>query len=141
MEFARDVMTTPLDMVHENTNLFQTAQKMKDKNIGFLAIGDGSEITGCVTDRDLVVEGMARGYDPRQHVVSEVMTRNPLTCGKDSKVEQVINLMKEHKIYRVIVTDNNKDPVGVISFGDLVNRTSEETPVESALREINRKAQ
>lgn len=138
MEYARDIMTRNVEIVHESTKLNVAAKRMKDKNIGFLVVGNGAIPIGCVTDRDLVISGMAKGFDPCEHSVSEVMTHNILSCESSTKVDKVIDLMKEHKVYRVLVTDANKKPVGVVTLGDLASRTKEEVPIHRALREISK---
>lgn len=141
MMYASEVMTRGVEMVHESTRLDLAARKMKDQNIGFFVVGNGTKPTGCVTDRDLVIGAMARGFDPKQHVVSEVMTRHLLTCEEKTKLTKVIDLMKEHKVYRVVVTDANGDPAGVITLGDLATRVSEdEVRVEKALRSVSQHA-
>jgi predicted transcriptional regulator len=137
MELAKEIMTTPVRYVTENTKLNIAAQMMKEDNVGFLVVGDGASPSGCLTDRDIVVEGVARGFDPKQHRVSEVMTRNPLICDANTKLSKVTKLMQDHKVYRIIVADRTKTPLGVISFGDLASRANEDISLEQALRSIS----
>lgn len=136
MEYASDIMTKGVEMIHEETTLKLAAQKMKDNNIGFLVVGDGAQATGCVTDRDLVIQAMARGLDANQHVVSEVMTPHILSCKVNTKVKDIIDQMRENKIYRILVTDTKDNPVGVVSFGDIAARAEESVPIDS-LSEIS----
>ena len=137
MQIVREIMTRGVETVNESMPLVRVAQKMRDCNIGFLAIGNGHNLIGCVTDRDIVINAVARGLNPMNHRVSEVMTHHLVTCDQNMKVSDVAKLMQDQKIYRVVVTDERKNPVGVVSFGDLSHRSDESTNVEAVLREVS----
>lgn len=53
--------------------------------------------------------------------VQDWMHRGVITCRPETPVAQVAALMERHDISAVVVTDENRDAVGVISRTDLVN--------------------
>jgi CBS domain-containing protein len=78
-----------------------------------------------ITDRDIVVRGVALGRDPRATQVSEVMTPEVTYCFENDEVEKAADLMKEDQIRRLIVLDENKKLVGIIALGDISQEAGE----------------
>ncbi|HZP52775.1 CBS domain-containing protein [Actinocrinis sp.] len=94
------------------------ASLMRDTNIGAVLVMDGDELLGIVTDRDLVVRGMAEGADPDIASIAEVTTASPITLAPDDDPAEAAALMRKHGIRRVPVVDRGT-AVGIVSLGDL----------------------
>ena len=94
------------------------ASLMRDANVGDVLVLDGQELVGIVTDRDLVVRGLALGADPDVVSVAEVTTASPITVAPDDDPAEAVALMREHGIRRIPVVERGV-PVGVVSIGDL----------------------
>jgi CBS domain-containing protein len=60
----RDLMTTDLVSVDESASLRDVAELMRDHDIGDVIVRREDEVRGILTDRDLVVRGLAQGEDP-----------------------------------------------------------------------------
>jgi hypothetical protein len=71
----RDVMTPEPVTVATTTSLEQAARHMRDAGIGNVIVLDGEQITGILTDRDIVVRAGAEGWDPSQTPVGDVASR------------------------------------------------------------------
>jgi CBS domain-containing protein len=76
------------------------------------------QVGGIVTDRDIVVRGVADGRDPESATVSEVCTSGVETIEPEASVDDALRLMREHDIRRLPVVKNGR-PVGIVSLGDL----------------------
>lgn len=61
--------------VFPETEIVEAARLMRDKGLTALLVGDGERILGLVTDRDIVVRGVAA--DDRPRLVGSVMTPLP----------------------------------------------------------------
>jgi len=62
---ARDVMTQGVECVGENEMVADTAKKLADLDVGAMPIcGEDDRLKGMLTDRDIVVEVLAKGKDP-----------------------------------------------------------------------------
>jgi CBS domain-containing protein len=84
-------------------------------------------VSGIVTDRDIVVRGVAEGRDADSTQVSDVCTSGVETIDPSASVDDALRLMREHDIRRLPVTKNGR-PVGILSLGDLaVEREPEST--------------
>lgn len=94
------------------------AQIMRDSDIGDVIVTEGDQVKGIVTDRDIVVRGVAEGRDAQSTKVSEVCTTGVETIEPDTSVDDALRMMREHDIRRLPVVQGGS-PVGIISIGDL----------------------
>src|SRR5262245_21629263 len=76
---VREVMTERPRCVTPETPISEAAQLMDSEDVGSLPVLEGEQLTGVVTDRDIVVRAIAQGKDPRGMPVREVASRDPVT--------------------------------------------------------------
>jgi CBS domain-containing protein len=114
----RDVMTPEPVTVATTTSLEQAARHMRDAGIGNVIVLEGEQITGILTDRDIVVRAVAEGWDPSQTPVGDVASRELTTISPDETVDAAVALMRERSIRRLPVVESGR-PVGIVSLGDL----------------------
>jgi CBS domain-containing protein len=126
------VMTDDPVRVPESMNIIQLAELMRDRNIGDLIVSDGSTVVGIVTDRDIVVRGLASGDGVEMLSAGDVASRDVRTVSPDDPVAKAVELMRETHIRRLPVVQNG-ELVGVVSIGDLA---IEQDP-DSALADIS----
>jgi CBS domain-containing protein len=120
---------TPLD------NIYEVAVKMREFDVGAIPIVDDGHLVGMITDRDLVVRGIAEKH-PGSTAVTEVMSRDLVTLSPDDSVQKAADMMARHQIRRLPVVENGR-LVGIVALGDLAtNRYSDES-AGRALSEIS----
>jgi CBS domain-containing protein len=115
----RDVMTPDAIAAQPETTLMAAAEMMRLLNVGSLPIIEDERVVGIVTDRDIVVRGLALGFNPRTATVADVMTRNVQTCSVEDDVEEVARQMRDLQVRRLLVVDENERLLGIVSLGDL----------------------
>jgi CBS domain-containing protein len=114
------VMTGGIQTVTPGASLAEAAKKMASQDIGSLPVCSSErKVVGIITDRDITVRAVARGLDPNQTRVQDVMTREVLSCRADSAVEDACDLMESRQVRRIVVTDDQDAPIGIVSLGDL----------------------
>ncbi|MHA6523998.1 CBS domain-containing protein [Tessaracoccus sp. G1721] len=118
MKTARDIMTTPVETLAPTATLAEAARRLRDLNVGSLPILDGDRLAGVVTDRDIVVRGVADGLDPSSATVAEIATGDVVTADIDDDAEKVARVMGERQVRRVPVVDGGR-LVGVIAQADV----------------------
>jgi CBS domain-containing protein len=89
------------------------------EDIGFTPIVEEDVVVGVLTDRDIVVGGIASGKDPRTTPVSEVMNRDFTCCHEDDDISQAAAAMEENKVRRLFVLDRDEHVMGVLSLHDV----------------------
>jgi CBS domain-containing protein len=128
MTTARDIMTADVTCVGEKETLRDAAHKMADLGVGALPIcGDDNRLKGMVTDRDIVVQVLAKDRDPGQVTAGELGAGKPVTIGADDDVAEILRTMGSHKVRRLPVIDGHQ-LVGIVALAD-VARALPDRPV------------
>jgi CBS domain-containing protein len=119
-ETVQDVMTADPIVMPASASILAAAQKMRSASIGDVLVldDDGGKILGIVTDRDMVVRGIAEGLDPRANTLDQICSRTLTTVSPDDSIETAERLMREKAIRRLPVVKRGR-PVGIVSIGDL----------------------
>lgn len=121
-----EIMTTDTHYLLSSATLEDAACQMRDFDCGFLPIADDAEdkLQGVVTDRDIVVRGIAKGLDPKSTSVDEVRSNRVLYCYKDDDVEAAARSMNEQQVSRLIVLSDpqEKKLCGIVSLGDITRK-------------------
>ena len=129
-----NIMSKDMIVVNYNTSLKETATLMKQYDIGFVPIHQGSKIVGVITDRDIVVSATANGahFDD---TVLKYMTKNPISIDKTKSLEDALSLMGEKKVKRLLVTYQKK-LVGIVSLSDLIHTEMDDKKIVDNLKKI-----
>lgn len=98
------------------------ASLMWRHDCGFVPVADGAtgRVEGVVTDRDLCMAALLSGRGLAELTVGDAMARDPATCHPDDDLRAVHATMRERRIRRLPVVDDDGVLVGVVSLGDLV---------------------
>ena len=134
---VRDVMTANPDTVSDRDSIRDVARIMKDSDTGVVPVVDGRKIIGLITDRDIVVRGLAEGKDLGTVRVNEIMTRSVRSVREDATVGEALQLMSSADIRRVPVVNGNDELVGIVSIGDISTNTNADGKVGKAIESIS----
>lgn len=129
---VKELMSTNITCVSENTPVSQIAGHMRKNNVGSLPVcDDAGHIKGIVTDRDLVLRVMAKtisdGKDAANNdhtdnnvtmTAGDIMTTDPVTVSPEQNIHDATLLFSAHKIRRLPVTEASRI-VGMLSLGDV----------------------
>lgn len=122
---AADIMHRGVECIGENDTLETAAGKMRAMHVGSLPICDAdNRLQGIITDRDIVVRGIAEGRDPRTTTARELAQGTPVWVDAAADENEVLRLMEQHKIRRLPVIENHR-LVGMISEADVVTHLGE----------------
>ncbi|MEV5824212.1 CBS domain-containing protein [Spirillospora sp. NPDC052242] len=128
----RDIMTGSPTSVSPELDIVTVARAMRDEDIGAVLVAEGDDMKGLVTDRDLVVRGLAAGGDPREMKIGGLASSATATIGPDESVDKAAQIMRERAVRRLPVVEDGR-PVGIVSIGDL----AVEKDTDSALADIS----
>src|SRR3954470_4994652 len=104
MEKIRDIMTEEIECCTLLDNIFEVAVKMKELNVGAIPIVDQEKLVGMITDRDIVIRGVAEKH-PGSSKVEDIMSNNLITISPDATSREAAKLMAEHQIRRLPVVE------------------------------------
>ncbi|HEY3101332.1 MAG TPA: CBS domain-containing protein [Methylomirabilota bacterium] len=108
----------------------RAARIMRDEKAGVVPVIENEQshkIVGIVTDRDLCMNVVAEGRDPRTTQVHECMTTTVVSCSPQDSVDKATELMRDNQIRRVPAVDDQHRLVGIVSMADIVGRANVKT--------------
>ncbi|WP_010176070.1 CBS domain-containing protein [Bacillus coahuilensis] len=132
-----DLMTREVEACTLLDNVYEAAVLMKEHNIGSVPIVDGSKLVGMITDRDIVIKGIAE-KKPNSSRIQDLMSTNIITVTADCTTDKALEIMKEHQIRRLPVV-NGEHLIGMVSLGDLATKDSN-NQIDETLEEISEQA-
>lgn len=115
----RELMHKGIEVMPPETPLAKLAMRMREKDIGAIPVGTKDELHGIVTDRDIAVRAVANGRDLANLTAADIMTKGAICCREDEKVRDVLKMMEQKQIRRIPVVDDDHQPIGMISLGDI----------------------
>jgi CBS domain-containing protein len=118
---VRDVVCTT-----RSATIAKAAALMRQFHVGDVLVvdeTDGRRIpVGIVTDRDIVIEVVATGVDPRLLKVGDLVQRPIVTITEDRSYGDTIRLMTVNGVRRMPVVDRTGNLVGIISVDDMLRQ-------------------
>ena len=135
-----EVMARNVQTIDSSMNLTQAAQRMRDANIGVLPVVDSGRLKGIVTDRDLVIRGMATGVDPSSMRVSDVATHSLVAAREDWPIQRAMDTMSSHQIGRLPVIDEHDRVVGILTLSSLALRSPQQHQALDTAKEVSRRS-
>jgi CBS domain-containing protein len=119
MKRVADVMTEEVQVIEPQQSLKRAAQIMAKLDVGSLPVCNGPQLLGMLTDRDIVVRGIASGLDLETDCVAAAMTEHVLYCSPGQDIAEALHLMGNQQVRRLPVIDAERRLVGIVSLGDL----------------------
>ena len=126
-----DVMTRDVKTIRPEQPVQEAASFMLSTDSGSIPVTDGDQVIGMITDRDIAVRGVAKGYGP-DTPVRELMTNDIICVRDDDDVADVASKMSSAQVRRLPVVDRDERLCGIVSLGDL----SREADVDCASKAL-----
>lgn len=124
---VRDIMTPdPVGVYYEQT-VAEAARVMRDAGVGAVLVVSGESLSGMVTDRDLVIRGLAEGAGP-DSPVGPLCSEKLVGVDANADLADAEKLIREHAVRRLPVIDSGQI-VGMVSLGDLAASAAPESPL------------
>jgi IMP dehydrogenase len=124
-----EIMTRRTAFCGLDTSLAAAVELMLKHNCGLLpVVGEGGNVIGVITDRDICIALGTRDQKPSQLFVKDVTLPSCFTfpklftCTADDDVHCVLKTMRKEKIHRVPVVDREGALEGILSVDDMVLR-------------------
>jgi len=124
-----EICTREIVFTDRGASLQEAAELMRERHVGTLLVtgdsGDGPQVVGIVTDRDVVVDAVARGLDVTQTEIGELASDDLAAMPLEASVDEAISAMKERRVRRLVVEDDGA-VYGVLSLDDLFDALAHE---------------
>jgi predicted transcriptional regulator len=135
-----DVMVKNVLTIEGSASLQEAAQRMREANVGVLPVVEAGRLRGLVTDRDLVIRGMARGMDAAQTPVRYVATEDLARARPEWTVDDAMQVMSDAQIGRLPVVDEDDRVLGIVTLSSLALRSRDEHDTLETAKEVSRRS-
>lgn len=123
---VKEICTPDVIYCTPETTAAAAARLMRERHVGDLVIVEGAEADpmpiGVITDRDLVVEVLAKERDPAKVSVGEIMRKPMVVAHASEDIQQALERMKVHGVRRIPVMDEHRRLAGIVCLDDLLRR-------------------
>lgn len=106
--------------VSPRTRVSEVVELMRTRAVGDVVVAEDLKPVGILTDRDIVIRVTARGLNPTQVPVREVMSSPLITVTQDTEVSDGIVLMKQHGLRRLPIVDEQGRLCSILTLDDIL---------------------
>ncbi len=112
-------------------SLLSIARLLSAKGIGAIVIRDErGAVVGIISERDIINAVAINGERALEMPVSDVMTRDVISCTTDDTITGVMKTMTTRRVRHVPVIEDG-DLKGMVSIGDVVKHRLDESELEA----------
>jgi len=133
----KDLCILDVASCKRETTVADAARLMRQCHTGDLIVIDdidGSrEPIGILTDRDIVVQVIAQGRDPKKTAVSEVMAAPLVVAGTSEDADTAIERMRSHGVRRLPVVNDAGEIAGILTLDDFQRYFAEQSATLAAV--------
>jgi CBS domain-containing protein len=119
-------MTSGPTSIASDATAVEAARRMLSEDVGSLPVVEGETLVGMVTDRDLVLQVLAKDLDPNKVLVSDVCTEDPVTVHADESLDVALQRMAKEQVRRLPVVSDGR-LVGILAQADVARKASAES--------------
>ncbi|MBE9048545.1 CBS domain-containing protein [Pleurocapsales cyanobacterium LEGE 10410] len=119
-----DIMSKKVITIRSFANVANAVKLMRDHNLNSLIVErlDESDSYGIVTKTDVIYKVAAKGLDPKQVRVCDIMTKPCIVVNPDLNIKSVAQLFANTGIHRAPIIQNRL--LGVVSTTDLLLKSN-----------------
>jgi CBS domain-containing protein len=127
--FVRECCNCEVVSCDADTVVQKVAALMRHHHVGSVVVSDKNRPDiplGIVTDRDIVVEAVAPELDVNTFTAGDIMNVPLVTVREDEDLGQTLQLMRTHKIRRIVVVNEHGALYGIVGADDIIDLLARE---------------
>jgi CBS domain-containing protein len=117
-------------IAQKNDTLVEAAKLMREYQVGSIVVIEEQNgvryPVGLVTDRDIVIEVIAKEVGINSVTLGDVMYRDIILGKENDDVNETIKIMRQRGIRRLPVVDDSGALVGIVTMDDLIDLIAEQ---------------
>lgn len=122
---VRDVMSKSVRVVRPDSSVKEVVATMNKFDIGSIVVVQGERPVGIITERDILRRIVEPCLAPETLTARQVMTSPVITINENASIDEAARLMAKKGIKKLLVTRNNSQLVGMLTFTDIVTKVPE----------------
>ena len=120
------IASVPAAVVTTQSTVIDAVKRMGEKSVGAAAVLDKGKLVGIFTERDVMMRVVLEGRDPKTTTLSEVMTKDVVTVGRDMSYGEALRLMVERHFRHLPVLGPDGQVLGILSVRNVLQHTVED---------------
>ena len=117
---VKELAQTDVKTCAADANLAAAAKIMWEEDCGAVPVVDADrKVIGMITDRDICIAAATRSARPEDLRVIDVMSKATYTCNAKDDVRVALKTMRDRRVRRLPVLDNQQRLAGMLSLNDL----------------------
>lgn len=134
-----EIMTKEVETCSSDTPIQAVATQMMNLDVGSIPVTDNDKLVGIITDRDIVVRGIASQFS-LDTPVGQILSSDLVTGTADMDVEDAATVMAEHQIRRLPIVEDDK-LIGIVALGDVAVKDPSDENAGVAIEDISKPAE
>lgn len=114
-----EIMTEDIATVRLGSSVVSAAKIMSDKSISCIIVSDNGDLSGIITETDLLKKAVAEGYDFRKMTVEQIMSTPVRSLPRNLSVLDASRIMEAENIRRLVILEDER-LVGILTQTDIV---------------------
>jgi CBS domain-containing protein len=134
-----EIMSTSIAWCTADSPLSEAARLMREHDCGAIPVVDDGVMrrpVGVITDRDIAVRVVAEGRNTAEVKVRDCMSTPVATAHRSTSLCEVMHIMEDSKLRRMVIVDNDGRICGMVAQADLA-REAPEDQVGEVVREVS----
>jgi CBS domain-containing protein len=116
----KELMTSDVKSCSLDTNLAAVAKIMWEEDCGAVPVTDErGRVVGVITDRDICIAAATRPNSEGEIPVRHVIANTLFTCAPNDDPRAALETMRQRKVRRLPVVDQQGRLAGIVSIHDL----------------------
>ena len=126
------LLTRDVISINEDKTIYNAIKLLAKNNIGALPVlNNNMELCGIISERDIIREiSNNLSVNFKKSFINTIMTSVVITINKNTKSEDIMDIMSKNKIRHIPIIEN-KLLIGIVSIGDVVKRLLEKFNLEN----------
>jgi len=122
---VRDVMSKSVRVVRPDSSVKEVVATMNKFDIGSIVVVQGERPVGIITERDILRRIVEPCLAPETLTARQVMSSPVITIDENTSIDEAARLMAKKGVKKLLVTRNNDQLVGILTFTDIVTKVPE----------------
>ena len=115
----KEVMTEGVIAIEKEESILEASKLLREEGIRGLVVVDNDDAVGVIVCRDVVYEVVARGDEPEETTVDDIMSTDLIVAEEDEYLDDVAMAMSQNNVSRVPVVRGDM-LVGIVTQSDIL---------------------
>ena len=137
---VQDIMSRNVISVEATQTVLNAARSMAKFGISGLVVLDEGNLSGILTQRDILMRVVTSGINPESVHVKDVMSKPVIVVNPTMPLEKAVNIMLQEKIKKLPVVETSEEHVelvGILSLTDVARLQPKLLESFKAIAEMN----